>query len=165
MSGNLHGMAILFGSVLMLAVAGCGGSSYKQPTAENCATIRVDSEMAYISRVDGVSTTDRANRTARGLGLLCGGDFPIGKLRVSVTPGKHTIQVQSFSSVAELWLVAEPQTQYVVQVRGSKQGERVWIENPQTGQSVGGIKGSADEPPDSPTVSPASTPPVPNERK
>jgi hypothetical protein len=161
MSGNLHGVSILSGIILMLAVGGCGGVSYKQPTAENCAKIRVNSEMAYISRVDGASTTDRANRTARGLGLLCGGDFPIGKLRVSVTPGKHTIQVQSFSSVAELWLIAEPQTQYVVQVKGSKQGERVWIENQQTGQPVGGIKGSADEP----ETPPAATSTEPNETK
>jgi len=158
MNGGRGVAAILYGALFSLTVTGCGGPAYKQPTADNCATIRVDSDMAYISLVDGTSTTDAANRTARSIGLLIGGDFPIGKLQVTVTPGKHTIQVQTLTSVADLWLVAEPNTQYVVRFRGTKQGQLIWIENERTAQSVGGIKGSADEPPDAPMSLPDALP-------
>lgn len=163
MGNNQCVLRILCGVALMSIIAGCGGPSYKQPVADNCAVIRVDSDMAYISQVDGTSTTDAANRTARSIGLLIGSDFPIGKLQVSVTPGKHTIQVQTLTSVAELWLVAEPKVKYVVKFKGTKQGQFIWIEDELSAQSVGGIKGSADEPPDIPPSPPDTQAGEPND--
>jgi hypothetical protein len=133
--------------ILLCSLLGCS-PPYRQPTAGDLATIQTGSDTILISQVDGASTADRPNRVMRGLGFLVSGpNLPIGKSQVFLTPGKHTLQVQSFTAVVDLWLVAEPGGQYLVKSgKSTSRGVPIWIEEERTGKPTGGIKGSADEP-------------------
>jgi hypothetical protein len=69
---------------------------------------------------------------------------------VYILPGKHNIVVETkftFTyAFADLWLVAEPGETYVIKSLEKGDRVRMWIENERTGQPVGGVTGSSDEP-------------------
>ncbi len=73
-----------------------------------------------------------------------------GAGEVYVLPGKHTLILRMhwdiWETTANLWLIVEPGGQYII--KGVAKGRRawIWIENERTGQQVGGIVGSDDEP-------------------
>jgi hypothetical protein len=71
---------------------------------------------------------------------------------VHVLPGKHRLITRidnlrsNMHAMGDLWLIAEPGESYILKARS--QGYRVymWLENERTGQRVGGVTGSDDEP-------------------
>jgi hypothetical protein len=77
---------------------------------------------------------------------------------VILAPGKHTIKTHwylsmgrtSYSSFSsEMWFVAEPGKTYIANYQELVPLSRInfWVEDESTGKTVGGIKGSIDEPP------------------
>jgi hypothetical protein len=72
-------------------------------------------------------------------------------------PGKHrigylTTQWGGRYGLMQLWFVAEPGKSYVTRQELGGSTFRIWIEDVATGERVGGIVGSADEPPETEAV-------------
>ena len=70
---------------------------------------------------------------------------------VVLAPGKHRVGYTAMKlgggfAQVELWFVAEPGKRYVSRSRMETYGAFVWIEDAATGQPVGGVIGSDDEP-------------------
>jgi hypothetical protein len=71
---------------------------------------------------------------------------------VHVLPGKHRLIVRveyprsSTFATGDLWLLAWPGDAYVIKVRSQGYAIYMWLENECTGQRVGGVTGSDDEP-------------------
>ena len=94
-----------------------------------------------ISSVDGEMTITILKRWFTG-----------SPAEVKVLPGKHDFRLiynTGYSiRTADLWVVACPGKTYVAKVRQVDVGTeiRMWIEEEESGNRVGGIKGSPDEP-------------------
>jgi len=82
-------------------------------------------------------------------------------------PGKHRIGYMATNlnggfAMLDLWFVAEPGKAYVSRTEATWYSVRMWIEDAKTGERVGGVVGSADEPVDAPaeaaTPAPAEAP-------
>lgn len=71
-----------------------------------------------------------------------------------VTPGKHVLDIYYNDVVhfakGELWLVAEPGKTYLLITIKKGYGCIFFFQEEDSGKTVGGIKGSVDEPPDKP---------------
>ena len=71
---------------------------------------------------------------------------------VSVLPGKHLLFLREswrgglWEAYANLWLVAEPGEVYIIKTVAQNMRVKTWIEKERTGEIVGGIVGSDDEP-------------------
>jgi hypothetical protein len=104
-------------------------------------------------RIDGEVPTLRGE-------LLTGGPYGGDTRPITVAPGKHKIifavASRMYGGRSELWLVAQPGGIYSahVQITGYPDehtaGYRfaVWITDDATGNRVGGVRGSDDEPTD-----------------
>jgi hypothetical protein len=92
-----------------------------------------------ISSVDGKKTVNIFIRWMTG-----------SATEVKVTPGKHDIGLLFNTGTSlhrqDLWLVACPGKTYDAKARYDENETQMWIEDPESGNRVGGIKGSADEP-------------------
>jgi hypothetical protein len=75
---------------------------------------------------------------ANGLGDVC------------VFPGKHRLHVRaswrSGGVRSDIWLVAEQGGKYVIKAVAKHRYAKIWIEDEKTGEPVGGLVGSDDEP-------------------
>jgi hypothetical protein len=133
--------------LLALTLLGCASRVImyegKEIEAGKQAIIRVEQEdptdgFLGILSVDGRSTNS--------IGHLFSGLAT----EVAVLPGKHTIFLRidyPFSFAAtKLWLVAEAGVVYVAKCSSKWNSVAIWIENERTGQPVGGVSGSDDEP-------------------
>lgn len=69
---------------------------------------------------------------------------------VRLLPGKHRILLHATGKIscgwAYLWFVAEPEKRYAAKFEFDRLQYRVWIEDMSSGEAVGGMVGSNDEP-------------------
>lgn len=71
--------------------------------------------------------------------------------QLKLAPGKHVLRYgiegpyQKFGST-KVWFVAQQARVYVVRFDADFYGFRTWIEDKESGQKVGGVVGSSDEP-------------------
>jgi hypothetical protein len=71
---------------------------------------------------------------------------------VYVLPGKHRLITRidnlrsSMFATTDLWLIAEPGESYILKAQSKGYTVYMWLENERTGQRVGGVTGSDDEP-------------------
>ena len=161
LSFNLNGRAKVFIIVLLLtciAIYGCAAPKIKIYPGDKLedskhAVIRGDEiEEEYsgilILKVDDKWTINPFLRPIYIDGAGAG--------EVYVLPGKHRLSIkvhyQISEAMASLWLIAEPGGKYVIKAiaNGStiwdRRSVQIWIENERSGQAVGGIVGSDDEP-------------------
>ncbi|GAB3092568.1 hypothetical protein [Lysobacter terrae] len=97
----------------------------------------------------------------RGLSITSIDDKPIGNWwknaivvdELLLKPGKHRIgylatTLNNAFARLDLWFVAEPGKTYASRADFEWLSVRIWIEDAQTGERVGGVVGSVDEPTD-----------------
>lgn len=120
-----------------------------------------DNEIAHLRISQDSDRRFLFNR--RGLAVRSIDDKPVSKWTERIVvdelllkPGKHRIgylatDLAGRFAVLDLWFVAAPGKTYVSRTEATRYSVRVWIEDAETGERVGGIAGSADEPADTPT--------------
>lgn len=134
----------------LFMIAGCAAPKVKMYSGDEVAPskqaiIRVDPQNTRgrlrIGSVDGKMTV---NYFAF---LFNGGNFAGD---VYVLPGKHIIGPHisdgPFVAVGRLWVVAEQGETYILKSLTKELRVSFWMENERTGEQVGGIVGSDDEP-------------------
>jgi len=133
----------LFPVVLVVtSVVGC--ATYQAPEGADAAILRGAARNVGVTSVDNFAT--------------CGCLRPEGVPEVRLAPGKHTVHVVvmlgSWYAEGDLWFVPAPRGEYEVHYHAKDMKVALWIVDKETGQPVGGVKGSDDEPPE------ADDPPV-----
>jgi len=147
----MKNIALVSGFLLLAACAAPVVQMYEGPTLapSQQVLVRVEqrgrtfaSERVDIEQVDGKPTL------GTGEGIL---SAATGAQGVYMLPGKHTLQLRyrgpgGARVTAHLWLVAEAGASYLVKGAQMGDGVKIWIEDEKTGQPVGGVRGSPDEP-------------------
>ena len=139
---------------LVLALGACAApvvQVYDGPTLapSQQVIVRVDQRGRTMAseRVD-IEQVDDKRTLGFGEGIL---SVATGAQAVYMLPGKHTLRLRyrgpgNVRVTANLWLVAEAGASYLVKATQTGDGAKIWIEDEKTGQPVGGVRGSADEP-------------------
>lgn len=132
--------------VLALLLTGCATYDTSSVPEGQLATLSFEQKAPSIFSKGSVALTRIDGKSPSHANLLFRYRGPI-----RIAPGKHTLQLSYMvagvgSGSTELWFVAAPAASY--NVRGDAVGDRfrLWIEEAQTGRTVGGQVGSADEP-------------------
>lgn len=138
----------------LLLLAGCAApvvQVYEGPTRapSEQVIVRVEQRGRTMAseRVD-IEQVDEKRTLSLGEGIL---STASGAQAVYMLPGKHTLQLRyrgpgGVRVTAHLWLVAEAGGAYLVKAAQTGDGAKIWLEDEKTGQQVGGVRGSPDEP-------------------
>lgn len=138
-------------ALIVFAITGCATPKVRmypgrEVEASKQAVIRVAQRGESWSQI-GITKVDGKNTVNFFTYLFNGGKWA-GE--VYVLPGKHRIiaQINNGPSLAtgDIWLVAEQGETYVLKALTKGYAVSMWMENKRTGQKVGGITGSDDEP-------------------
>ncbi len=147
---SLH-YSFLIGMLMILTLTGCATPKVKMYPGEEVeaskqAVVRVNQRESSRGKL-GITKVD-GNITVNMFKFLFNGGKWAGE--VYVLPGKHRIMARidyglSFAGGA-MWLIAEPGETYLLKALSNGYAVTMWLENERTGQKVGGIIGSDDEP-------------------
>lgn len=138
---------------LLLALAGCAApvaKMYEGPmlAPSEQVIVRVESRgRTFASERVDIQAVDDKQTLAMGEGIISSSS---GAEAVYMLPGKHTLRLRyrgkGAAVTANLWFVGEKGSSYLVRATQTGDGVKVWLEDEKTGQAVGGVRGSPDEP-------------------
>ena len=139
--------------VLLLGLAACAAPVAKMYDGPMLAPseqviVRVESRGRTFAgeRVD-IQAVDDKQTLSFGEGITSSSS---GAEAVYMLPGKHTLRLRyrgkGAAVTANLWFVGEKGNSYLVRATQTGDGVKVWLEDEKTGQPVGGVRGSPDEP-------------------
>jgi hypothetical protein len=142
--------ALIFSLFLLAACAAPVAQMYEGPTRSPSeqVVLRVEQRGRTFAgeRVD-IQLVDDKRTLGTGEGIFSSSS---GAQAVYLLPGKHTVRLRyrgpGAAVTSNLWFVGEAGGSYLVRGAQVGDGVQVWIEDEKTGNRVGGVRGSADEP-------------------